>query len=517
MPTHVRNVALVGHSGAGKTTLLEALLVHAGAVARAGRVVDGTTVSVSDEVEHPRQRSVALSGAANAHAGVPLHLLAPPGGPDFAGELRAGLRAADAVLFVVPAVGGLDAATAALWAECEAVGLPRAVVVTQLDRPRADFDEAVALCQRVLDDAVLPLHLPMHDDDGTVAGLIDLLREKVVDHSTGERVERDAESEHRTLIASLRAELVEAVIGESEDETLLDRYLDGEELDPAMLLADLETAVARGHFHPALAVAPLAGVGVRELLDLLAAGFPSPLEHPCPPVTRPDGSPAAPLTGDPDGPLVAEIVKTATDPYLGRLSYVRVFSGTLRPDTAVHVSGHHLPGHDHDSAGRVGALSSPLGAELRPVASSPAGNVCVVTKLTAAETGDTLSSPQDPLLMAPWSLPAPQLPIAVEVASRTDEERLASALARLVAEDPTLRLERPAETGQQLVWTVGPGHAEVLLERLRGRHALTVETPAVLVARRETLAGPATATGRLVKQSGGHGQYAVVVLDVAPG
>ena len=519
----VRNVAVVGHSGAGKTTLVEALLLHAGAISRAGRVDDGTATLDSEDVEQRLHATVSLGVAQVEHAGVKLTLLDTPGAPDFVGELRAGLRAADAVLFVVSAAGGLDAVTAQLWAECASLGIPRAVVVSQLDKPRADFDEAVALCQRLLDEAVVPLHLPMHDDDGSVAGLITLLDARVVDHSSGARVERAADPEHVTLTEGLRSDLLEAVIAESEDETLLDRYLAGDELDLKTLTTDLEKAVARGHFHPALAVAPLAGVGVQELLDLLVQGFPSPLEHPLPAVTRPDGSPVAPLSCDPDGPLAAEVVKTTTDPYLGRVSYVRVFSGTLRPDLPVHVSGHgdsgawHRPDHpDHDVDERVGALSSPLGAALRTVAAGPAGDLVAVARLTSAETGDTLSSRDDPLLVAPWDLPDPQLPVAVVAASPADEDRLATALARLVAEDPSVRLERRPETGQLLLWCVGEAHAEVLLEHLRGRHGVAVETPDVVVPLRETLAGPATATGRHVKQSGGHGQYAVVVVEAEP-
>ncbi len=520
----VRNVAVVGHSGAGKTTLVEALLAAAGAISRPGDVQDGTTTCDSEQVEQRLGHSVSLSVAALEHAGVKLNLLDTPGGSDFVGELRAGLRAADGVLFVVSAAGGLDAVTAQLWAECEAVGIPRAVVVTQLDRARADFDESVALCQRLLGDGILPMHLPMHDDDGSVAGLISLLDEQVADHSGGERVVRDADPEHLALVADLRAELVEGVIAESEDETLLDRYLAAEQVDVAVLTADLETAVARGHFHPVLAAAPLAGVGTHELLDLLVAGFPSPLEHPCPPVTRPDGSPAAPISCDPDGPLVAEVVKTATDPYVGRVSWVRVFSGTLRADAPVHVSGHgsgglwQRPDHpDHDVDERVGPISAPLGAALRPVADCPAGDLCVVSRLGSAETGDTLSAKDDPLLVAPWRLPEPQLPVAVQAATRSDEERLGTALARLAAEDPTVRVERRAETGQQLLWCVGPGHADVLLDRLRNRHGVEVTTPDVLVPQQETLKAPVTVTGRHVKQSGGHGQYAVVVLELEPG
>jgi elongation factor G len=244
------------------------------------------------------------------------------------------------------------------------------------------------------------------------------------------------------------------------------------------------------------------------------------MEHGCPPVTCPDGTAAPALRCDPEGPLVAEVVKTTTDPYVGRVSLVRVFSGTLRPDSPVHVSGHGLAdrGHpDHDADERIGAVSSPLGATLRLVAACPAGDVCAVARLTSAETGDTLSSPDAPRLVPPWDLPTPQLPVAVEAATHADEDRLATALARLVAEDPTVRLERRPDTGQLLLWCVGEAHAEVLLERLRTRHGVGVTTVPVRVPMVETLAGPARVTGRHVKQSGGHGQYAVVVVEGEPG
>jgi elongation factor G len=504
----VRNVALVGHSGAGKTTLAEALLVATGALPRLGRVEDGTTCLDVEEVEIRQQRSVSLGVATVEHAGHRLTLLDTPGSPDFVGELRAGLRAADAALFVVSAVNGVDATTVMLWEECAAVGMPRAVVITQLDRARADVDDAVRLCQLMLGEGVFPMHLVDRGPDGAVRALVSLLEphpEGTVDAAEADR---------------LRGELIEGIIGESEDETLMDRYLSGDELAVADLVADLETAVARGHFHPVLCVAPLTGVGVPELLDLLVSAFPCPMEHGCPPVTRPDGASAPSLTCDPDGPLVAEVVKTTTDPYVGRVSLVRVFSGTLRPDIPIHVSGHGLAerGHpDHDVDERIGAVTSPLGATLRPVAACPAGDICAVARLTSAETGDTLSSPEDPRLVAPWELPTPQLPVAVEAASRADEDRLATALARLVAEDPTVRLERRPDTGQLLLWCVGEAHAEVLLERLRVRHGVAVSTVPVRVPMVETLAGDARVTGRHVKQSGGHGQYAVVVVEAEPG
>jgi elongation factor G len=515
----VRNVAVVGHGGAGKTTLVEALLARTGTITRPGRVEDGATVTDSEEVEVRLQRSVALALAPLEHSGIKVNLLDTPGSPDFIGELRAGLRAADAALFVVSAVDGVDARTVQLWHECAAVGMPRAVVITQLDRPRADFDESVALCQRLLGEGVHPLYLPMHADDDSVAGVIGLISQRIYDWSSGDRVERDPDPQHLPLIENARGELLEAIIAESEDETLLDRYLNGEAIDTKVVVNDLELAVARGHFYPVLPAAPLTLLGTDELLELLTQALPTPLEHPCPVVTRPDGSPASPIACDPDGPLVAEVVKTTSDSYLGRVSLVRVFSGTLRPDQVVHVSGHGMVerGHpDHDADERVGALSTPLGATLRPVAECPAGDICTVAKLTTAETGDTLSAKEEPLLVAPWELPEPQHAIAIEAASRADEDKLGTALSRLVAEDPTVRLERQTETGQQLLWCVGEAHAEVLVDRLRTRYGVNVTLPEVKVALRETLGKAVSVTGRHVKQSGGHGQYAVVHLDFTP-
>jgi len=518
-PALVRNVAVVGHAGAGKTTLIEALLARTGTIPRAGRVVEGTTASDCEPIEATMQRSVTLSLLPLEHRGVKVNLLDTPGSADFVGELRAALRAADAALFVISAVDGVDASTVQLWHECAAVGLPRAVVITQLDRPRADFDDAVAICQRLLGEGVHPLYLPMHGDDESVAGVIGLISQRVFDWSSGDRIERDPDPQHLPLIESLRGELLGAIIAESEDETLLERYLAGEHIDQKLVVTDLEIAVARGNFFPVLPAAPLTLLGTEELLEVLTQAMPSPLEHPCPVVTRPDGSPAAAIECDPAGPLVAEVVRTTSDPYLGRVSLVRVFSGTLRPDAVVHVSGHGLVerGHpDHDADERVGAISTPLGGAMRTVAHCPAGDICSVAKLVTAETGDTVSSKEDPLLVTPWELPEPQHAIAVEATSRADEDKLGGALQRLAAEDPTVRVERQQETGQLLLWCVGEAHAEVLLDRLKRRYSVEVTPVEVKVALRETLAAPVSVTGRHVKQSGGHGQYAVVHLEFEP-
>ncbi|MEV0588987.1 elongation factor G-like protein EF-G2 [Nonomuraea sp. NPDC050310] len=512
----IRNVALVGHSGAGKTTLVEHLLAATGTIQRTGRVEDGTTVSDFDEVEVRQQRSVNLALAPILFNGIKINLLDTPGYADFVGDLRAGLRAADAALFVVSASDGIDGLTRQLWEECAQVGMPRAVVITKIDHQRADFDEVLATCQDVFGDGVAPLYLPVVTN-GHVNGLIGLLSQKFYNYATGTRAERDPGPEYQAQIEEHRGVLIEGIIQESEDESLMDRYLSGEELDTKELIDDLEKAVARGNFYPVLCSG--LGVGAQEILEIVTQGFPSPLEHPLAEITTVDGKPVQGITCDPDGPLVAEVVKTTSDPYVGRISLVRVFSGTLRPDMTVHVSGHGLSerGHeDHDVDERIGTLSSPLGKTQRTVPKAIAGDIVAVAKLSRAETGDTLSEVDRPLLMTAWSMPDPLLPVAIRAKSKADEDKLAQALGRLVAEDPTLRLTNNAETRQLVLWCMGEAHTDVLLDKLAKRHGVEVEKIELRVPLRETFGGGCRAMGRNVKQTGGHGQYAICHLEVEP-
>jgi elongation factor G len=517
--TGVRNVVLVGHSGAGKTTLVEALLMATGGIQRPGRVEDGTTVSDFDEVEVRQQRSVNLTLAPLLHAGIKINLLDTPGYADFTGDLRAGLRAADAALFAVPATDGVDGLTRMLWEECAAVGMPRAVVITKIDHQRADFEQALSACRQAFGDSVAPLYLPVSGAKGEVSGLIGLLSGRLFDYSSGTRTETGPDSAHADRVEELRGSLIEGIIQESEDESLMDSYLSGEEIDPKGLIEDLEKAVARGSFYPVLAASSPHGIGMAELLEVMTQAFPAPEEHPLPAVTTLDGKAVSGITSDPDGPLLAGVVKTTSDPYVGRISLVRVFSGTLRPDVVVHVSGHGLAerGHaDHDTDERVGALTSPLGKQQRPVAACAAGDICAVAKLTSAETGDTLSSKENPLLMEPWTMPEPLLPVAITAKSKADEDKMSQALGRLVAEDPTLRMEMNSETRQLVLWCMGEAHSDLLLDRLSSRYGVAVETTELRVPLRETVGGKAQGLGRNVKQTGGHGEFGICHIEVEP-
>ncbi len=518
-PENVRNVVLVGHSGSGKTTLVEALLAATGTIQRAGRVEDGSTVSDFDEVEIRQGRSVNLTLAPFLHNDVKVNLLDTPGYADFVGDLRAGLRAADAALFAVSAADGIDGLTSMLWDECSSAGTPRAVVITKLDHHRGDFNEALQACRTAFGESVAPLYLPVGDGQGTVEGLIGLLSERYYDYTSGKRTERDPDPESADQLETYRGELIESIIQESEDEGLMDRYLSGEEIDQKILIEDLEKAVARGSFYPVIPAAAQQGIGLAELLELMTQAFPSPNEHPLPTVTTIDGKPVSKISSDPSGPLLAEVVKTTSDPYVGRISLVRVFSGTLRPDATVHVSGHGraASGHaDHDEDERIGALTSPLGKHQRTISSCAAGDICAVAKLTSAETGDTLSDKDNPLLMESWQMAEPLLPVAISAKSKADEDKMSQALSRLVAEDSTLRLENNPETHQLVLWCMGEAHTDLLLDRLSSRYGVAVETVGLRVPLRETVAGKANGLGRNVKQSGGHGEYAICHIEVEP-
>lgn len=532
-PDQVRNVVLVGPSGAGKTTLVEHLLLTAGVLTRAGTTEGGNTVTDHDEAAVRQQRSVGLSLAPLPVEGLTVNLLDTPGYADYVGELRAGLRAADCALFVVPANDEIQGVTRMLWQECAAVGMPCAVVISKLDHPRADYAGTVAAVQTAFGETAVPLYLPFGSPAVALAGL---LSQQVHDYAgwsaapgdTG-RTARAASADEAAQVVEARGALIEAIIEGSEDESLMDRYLGGEDIDTKILVADLETAIARAALFPVIPVCASSGLGLVELVEVMTQAFPAPAEHPMPAVFTVAGARVEGRTCDPAGPLLAEVVKTTTDPYLGRISLVRVFSGTLQADSVVHVSGHSSSfrpdahsqdqdtGHpDHDEDEKLGALSTPLGATLRPLSQCVAGNICAVARLTRAETGDTLSDKDRPLLMEPWQLPEPLFPVAVEAHTKADEDKLSQSLMRLAAEDATLRIEHNTDTRQLVLWTMGEAHADLLIDRLCSRYGVSVDRLEVAVALRETFARAGSGRGRHVKQSGGHGQFAVCEIDVHP-
>lgn len=504
----IRNVVLVGPSGAGKSRLFEHIV----------GLVSGTRAPRAGT-----DRSTDLRAATVEREGVVITLIDAPGNPDFVGDVRAGLRAADAALFVVSAADGVDATTRALWHECAVVGMPRAVVITQLDANEADFIRTLEDCQAHFGTGVQPLGIPVAGSEGAVTSIADLLLGEIHDYTGGgHRVVSEAREEHAQAFDTYRGALIEGIIEESEDDTLMDRYLDGEDLPFEMLEANLLKAVAQGHFHPVLPASSENGAGIGVIVHLVAAAFPHPDLYPLPTVVPVDGGEPLSLTSDPQGPLVAEVVHTRSDAYMGQQSLVRVFSGTLRTDRAIRVSGQMQrlgivtgEGHaDHDEDVRAGALGTPFDGEMLPKAQAIAGEIVVVTKLSSAQTSDSLSDPAQPLLVTPWALPEALLPVGVAPVSRADEDRMPNAFRELAGEDPTLRIE--VGVGQIVLWTTGPAHLDLVLTRLKERFNVSLERVPVRVPLKETVIRKATAQGRHVKQSGGHGQFAVVQMTMEP-
>ncbi|MDR1791176.1 MAG: elongation factor G-like protein EF-G2 [Propionibacteriaceae bacterium] len=503
-PDDVRNVVLIGNAGSGKTSLFEQLLK-----AR----LDGYR---GEKADPERQSQLYLASFVNGKTTV--NLLDAPGHPDFVGELRAGIRAADAAIFVLSA-DGIDGAAQALWDECSQANLPRVIALTKLDAGHSDFDSAISAAQSAFGDGVLPSHVPTMSSPETMSGNIGLLSLIEHDYSSGKVVERNLSAEDEQ-VEHYRGPLIEGIIQEAEDDDLMDKYIGGEELDSGYLHQDLMKAVATANLFPVVPISANTGVGIEELLRLMEQGFPTPTMHSNPDVDTLTGDPTDSPAADPSGPLVAQVIRTTTDPFAGRLSVIRIFSGTIKVDDTVRViarwgSAASEVHQDHDSSERVSGLQAIEGTDLKPRTSAIAGEIVAIPKLNAAETGDTIASKDNPVVVNRWVLPDPLLPLAIKAATRNDEDKLSGALNRLAVEDTTVKLDR--SSGDQLVlWVTGQAHADLLLGRLVDRYGVRVEQEELRIPLRETFIGPAEAQGRHVKQSGGHGQYAVCHIKVEP-
>jgi elongation factor G len=510
---HIRNVLVVGHGGAGKTSLVEALLYATGAINRIGRIEDGSTVTDFEPEENRKQISVSLAVAPVEHDGYKVNLLDAPGYADFIGDVRTALPAADAVLFVVSAVDGVETQTEVVWTMAEELGLPRAFFINKLDRERASFQRTLESIQASFGKGCPPLYLPMGEEH-QLHGLVGLLSNRAFEYGAdrspegGPPSEGEVPSEYADAAEDLRSQLIEAVIQEAEDEDLMDRYLGGETIAPTDLIPDLEKAVAAGRLFPVLSGAATKGIGVSELLEVLTQAFPSPAARPYQ-AKVPGTDETIARTADPKAPLAAYVFKTLSDPYVGRMNLFRVVSGTFSPDTTVLNS---TKGKEE----RIGHLLTVRGKTQEPAEQLPPGDIGAVAKLTETATGDTLCSKEDPVVLPAPSMPDPLLPIAIAPKSRGDEEKLSSGLARLDAEDLTLRVERNVETHQTLLWGMGENHIEVTLERLKRKFGVEVNTVPLRLPYKETFKGAVKGLGRHVKQTGGHGQYAIAHIEVQP-
>jgi len=508
----IRNVAVVGHAGCGKTTLTEALLFRAGVISRPGRVEDGTTVSDHEPEEIARGMSLALAVApftwtAPDGEKYQVNLIDTPGYADFAGGVDAALSVADLALVVVSAVDGIEVGTELVWEQCQAARIPRLIFVTKEDRPRADFHRVLSQLRERFGSAVVPLELPLGEEEA-LHGLADVLADEGLDYAAdgshhAQALPADVEDEEHRLHEEVTEEIV------SGDVEQLERYLSGDVPTAAELERTLAHEVLDGGEFPVLLGSALTGVGIDRLADYLCEIGPSPADRPTPARL---GKEPTEIVADPKGPAAAYIFSTVADPFVGQLSLFKVLSGTIKAED-------HLVNATSGAEERLHGLFHLRGKEHLPTDAVVAGDIAAVAKLSGSPTGSVLCARALPVFV---DGPAPRpttYALALLPVSQADDDKLSGALQRLAAEDPALIVDRTGEggqTGQTLLRGIGDTHLAVALERLARKFGVNVRTEPVHIAYRETIAGPAEAEGRVKKQSGGHGQFAVAQLRVSP-
>ena len=485
-PGKIRNVAVIGHRGTGKTSLVEALLYQAGAVNRLGSIEAGTTVGDWDEDEHKRRMSIALSLAHAEWQGRKINLLDCPGDPSFQGEARCALRVVEGAVVAISGVMGVEVGTTRVWKLAEELGLARVVFLGMLDRERADFFRTLEQVQSQLSPKCVVVHLPVGSEH-ELTGIVDVLHMCAYPSPDGGREGEPGPipAELADLAQEYREKLLDAVV--ETDEALMERYLEGEELDPHDVAAALKLAVTRGEVFPVACGVPTKNLGTHALLDLLVEGVPSPAKK---------GAPFAV-----DGASTAALVfKTVADPFAGKINLFRVLDGTITTDSTLVVSRER-------AKERMGTLLQVQGKEHTGVKEFGEGDIGAVAKLKDVQTGDLLTDREVDARPPSFDFPEPVMSFAITPRSKGDEEKVANAIRRLAEEDPTLRLRRDPQTGEEILSGMSQMHVEVALERAKRRFGVDVDLHQPRVPYLETIRKESRARHRYKKQTGGRGQF----------
>jgi len=505
-PAKIRNVALVGHGGAGKTSLAESLLFCAGAISRHGRVEDGNTTTDFDPEEVRRGISLSLALAPFEYDGHKINLLDTPGYADFVTDVHAALRVADLAVLVVSAVEGPEVGTDIAWKIAADAGLPRMFFINKLDRERASFQRTIDELRDRYGAGVAPLELPVGEEAG-FRGVADLLADTayLYDGSSGKGAQGPVPAEVQAQAAEIREKLVESIV--EADDALMERYLADEPIEPKELRQALAKGVVDGSVFPVAAGSATKMIAVDRLAALLTELGPSPLDRP--PVVVVAAGSTQEVKMDPAGQPLALVYRTIADPYVGKVSFFKALSGTIRPDVQLTNPRTH-------SDERLHALFTMRGKEQDQVPEVPAGDIGAVAKLSDTSTGDTLAPKGTPVLIPPIEPPTPVLSVAIKPKSKGDEDKLMTGLHRLQEEDAALHVRRDDETHQTLLSGMGETHLALVTDKLARKFGVEVETEEVRVPYRETITGAAEAEGKHKKQTGGHGQFGVAFLKVEP-
>jgi elongation factor G len=494
-PAKIRNVAVVGHRGTGKTSLVEAILFQSGAVNRLGTVEAGTTVSDSDEDEHKRQLSIAMSLEHAMWQERKLNLIDVPGDPSFQGELRTAARVVEGALVTVSGVMGVEVGTMRAWKLAEELELSRVIFVNMLDRERADFFRTLEQLRTQLSTQCVAVHIPIGSEH-ELTGIVDVLHMCAYTSPEGgkEGEPGPIPNEMADVVAEYREKLLDAVV--ETDEGLMERYLEGQELDAHEVASALKAAVTSGDVFPVACGVATKNLGTHALLDLLVEGVPSPAKK------------ASSI--DVDGASTALFVfKTVADPFAGRINLFRVLKGRATAETTLV----NLRGKGKE---RLGSLLELQGKEHKPALDFGEGDIGAVAKLKEAQTGDLLVDKEVAIEIPDFGFPEPVMSFAITPKSKGEEEKVATAIRRLAEEDQTLRLRRDQQTGEEILSGMSQMHVEVALDRAKRRFGVDIELHQPRVPYRETIRKEARAHARYKKQTGGRGQFGDCHIVVSP-
>ncbi|MBM3118971.1 MAG: elongation factor G [Chloroflexi bacterium] len=500
----IRNVVLLSHSGAGKTSLAEAALFNCGAISRLGNVADGTTTSDYDPAEIKRQISINLSLLPLQWKDCKLNLIDTPGYPDFVAEVKAGLAISEGAVIVVCAVSSVEVGTEQVWRYVSGAKLPRLIFVNKMDRDNANFFNVLKDIQTKLGTKCLPVQLPIGSQKD-FQGVVDLITKKAY---TGTPLkETEMPSAMTSDVNSYREKLVEAVV--EVDDELIAKYLDGEEISEEQIYRCLKEATRLGKVVPVLVGSALKNIAVAPLMDAIHDYLPSPKEKGALKATNASTGKEEAVEPAAESPLSALVFKTTNDPRVGRISYFRVYSGAISSNSQVWNA-------NKGTTERIGQLFVLRGKTQEPATQLSAGDIGAVAKLASTATGDTLNSRERPLKLAPIEFPQPVLNMAVHPKARADLDKMSTALPKVCEEDLTLRVQREADIGEILLGGMGETHLDVAAERLSSKFGVEVNLQRPKVPYKETITVTTQAEYKHKKQTGGHGQYGHVLLELEP-
>lgn len=497
-PEQIRNVAIVGHGGAGKTMLVEHLLYTAGASDRVGAIDAGNTQSDYDPLEIRRKISIGASVTPLEYHDHKINLIDVPGFPDFAGELHAVAEVVSSMIIVCEAKRDLDVGFDLAWEIAEKHGLAKSIFINKLERDNADYEGLIETLHNRYGRRIVNVQIPI-GSQANFSGVLDLVQMKVYKGKDRGEIIEEIPDEYREEANERHEKMMDAA-AEGDDELAM-KYLDGQELTPEEVEHGILEGSRKGKVVPVMLGSAGSGIGIAPLLDHIIGELPSPLYRPL----EVDGKH---FEEDPNGPLIGYVFKTTADPYVGKLNYVRIFSGTLKADDVV-------TNCSQEKEERVHNLFTPRGKNPEPVDRVVAGDICVIAKLAHTHTGDTLCGKEKVLIPRP-EFPEPVYRVAIHPKSKADEDKLGAALDRLLEEDPTLRYSRDPELRQDLLEGLGDIHIETAIEKLKDRFGVSVETGEAKVPYRETIRGAAKAQGKFKRQSGGKGQYGDCWLAIEP-